>query len=326
MLDLSSNKLERAIFINNTLINLCTLNLSHNHFWTLPTNLPARLKTIDLSHNLLVKVLPGSLDRLLRLSHFYLHANRFSTLPFGALDKLRSLSVINLGNNPWACHLNDDISYLLSWTQQTPAHVLGCPCHTQPVCGGVHPGKNGGWHFASHNQPPLAGSPQDLSSVTPEASVTRWQYLSVPSWRSTPHMPKETWNTLHHPFPATPISISSPPPRTTGTHLTVNLLSQSASPAATERFYHTGPHLISGTFSDTSLISQTAIRADVTLAADRFPTTESTSVQTMKATTLRTRSVRRQNQSVPISSSTTCSWLPLLRKMGFLSLILQRVL
>lgn len=316
VLDLSSNKLGRAIFINNTLINLCRLNLSHNHLWTLPTNLPAHLKTIDLSHNLLVKVLPGSLDRLLRLSHFYLNANRFSMLPFGALDKLTSLSVINLDNNPWACHLYDHISYLLSWTQRTPARVLGCPCHIQPVCGGVHPGKTGGWHFVSHNLHPLTGSPQDLSSVTPEASVTQWRYLSVPSWLSPPHISKETWNTPHHPYSATPISISSPPPRTTGTHLTVNLLSKSASPAATEHIYHTGPHLISGTFSDTSLVSQAA----------QFPTTESTSAQTTKANILRTRSVRKQNQSIPISSSPTSSWFPLLHKLGFLSLILQRVL
>uniref|UniRef100_A0A3Q1FXI5 Oligodendrocyte-myelin glycoprotein-like n=1 Tax=Acanthochromis polyacanthus TaxID=80966 RepID=A0A3Q1FXI5_9TELE len=126
MLDLSHNKLERATFINNTLIKLCTLNLSHNHFWTLPTNLPINLETIDLSHNLLVKVLPDSLDRLPRLTHFYLHANRFTTLPFGVLDKTTSLRVITLGDNPWACHLYADTAYLVSWTQRTSARVLGC--------------------------------------------------------------------------------------------------------------------------------------------------------------------------------------------------------
>uniref|UniRef100_A0A8C8DYJ9 Oligodendrocyte myelin glycoprotein a n=1 Tax=Oryzias sinensis TaxID=183150 RepID=A0A8C8DYJ9_9TELE len=116
-LDLSNNKLERAIFINNTLINLLTLNLSHNHFWTLPTNLPHHLETIDLSHNLLVKVLPGSLDRLPRLIHFYLHANRFSSLPSGVLDNMVSLRIITLSSNPWACHLYEDMAYLLSWAQ-----------------------------------------------------------------------------------------------------------------------------------------------------------------------------------------------------------------
>lgn len=333
MLDLSNNKLERAIFINNTLTNLCMLNLSHNLFWTLPTNMPAHLKTIDLSHNLLVNVLPASLDRLPRLTHFYLHANRFSTLPFGALDKLTSLSVITLGNNPWACHLYDDISYLLFWTQQTPAHVLGCPCHTQPVCGGVLPGGTGELHFASYNQPPLAASAQDLSSMPPEASVTGWWYLSVSSRLSTPHTPKEAWNTPHRAFTATPISISSLPPRSTGTHPTITHLSQSAGPAAAERMFHTDSHLISGPFSDTSFITQTAIRADMTLATDRFFTTESPSIQTKKTTTLRTRSVRRQNQSLPGGSSSsssptlaTCSSLPLLHKLGLLSLILQRVL
>uniref|UniRef100_A0A668R979 Oligodendrocyte myelin glycoprotein a n=1 Tax=Oreochromis aureus TaxID=47969 RepID=A0A668R979_OREAU len=158
LLDLSDNKMERATFINNTLTSLCTLNLSHNHFWTLPTNLPIHLEIIDLSHNWLVKVLPGSLDRLPRLTYFYLHANRFSAMPFGVLDKMTSLKVIALGNNPWACHLYADISYLLSWTQRTPARVLGCPCHTQPICGGVHPGRTGGWHYASYNLPPLAAN------------------------------------------------------------------------------------------------------------------------------------------------------------------------
>ncbi|KAK7925048.1 hypothetical protein WMY93_007358 [Mugilogobius chulae] len=97
VLDLSYNKLERAVFINNTLINLRTLNLSHNNFWTMPTNMPAQLDTIDLSHNLLVKVLPGSLDRLPRLTQFYLQTNRFTTISFGVLDKLTSLRIIHLG-------------------------------------------------------------------------------------------------------------------------------------------------------------------------------------------------------------------------------------
>ncbi|XP_044079424.1 oligodendrocyte-myelin glycoprotein-like isoform X2 [Siniperca chuatsi] len=335
ILDLSNNKLERAIFINNTLTNLCTVNLSHNHFWTLPTNMPVHLETIDLSHNLLVKVLPGSLDRLLRLTHFYLHANRFSTLPFGVLDKMTSLRVITLGDNPWACHLYADITYLLSWTQHTPARVLGCPCHTQPVCGGVHPGRTRGWHFASYNLPPLAAS-----AMPSQASVTGWWYLSVSALLSTPHTPKET--TQHHPFTATPISISTLPPRSTGTRLTINHLS------AAEHMLHTDSHLISGTeeasptdslhnthtsfFSDTSFITETPIRADMTLATDRFFTTESSSVQTKKTTTLRTRSVRRQNQSLPsgVSNSSpalaTCSSLPFLHNLGLLSLILQQVL
>ncbi|XP_037603754.1 oligodendrocyte-myelin glycoprotein-like isoform X2 [Sebastes umbrosus] len=330
LLDLSDNKLERAIFINNTLINLSTLNLSHNHFWTLPTNMPTHLENIDMSHNLLVKVVPGSLDRLLRLTIFYLHANRFSTLPVGVFDKMTSIRVITLGDNPWACHLYAEISYLVSWTQHTPARVLGCPCHTQPVCGGVRPGRNGGWHFASYNLPPLAASAQDLSSTPPEAGVTGWWYLSVSAPQSTL---EETSNTQHHLFTATPVGISTLRPRST--HLTINQLSASASPAAAEHMLHTDSNLISDslhTISDTSSVSDTNFITEMTLATDRFFTTESPSVQTKKTTTLRTRSVRRKNQSLPngISNSgptpATCSSLPFLQNLGLLSLILQQVL
>ncbi|XP_029303280.1 oligodendrocyte-myelin glycoprotein-like isoform X2 [Cottoperca gobio] len=340
LLDLSDNKLERVIFINNTLINLCTLNLSHNHFWTLPTNMPVRLENIDLSHNLLVKVLPGSLDRLLRLTHFYLHANRFSTLPFGVLDKVTSIRVITLGDNPWSCHLYADIAYLLSWTQRTPARVLGCPCHTRPVCGGVRPGRTGGWHFASYNLPPLAANAQDLSSIPPEASVTGWWYFSVSALQSTPHTPKESLITQHNPFTA--ISISTLRPRSTDTHLTINHIS--ASPAAAEHMLRTDSHLVSGTkeispadslhttdassFSDTSFIAETPIMADVTLATGSFFTTESPSIQKKKTTTLRTRSVRRKNQSLANSTPTIarCYFHPLLHNLGLLSVLLQQVL
>ncbi|XP_008282834.1 oligodendrocyte-myelin glycoprotein-like [Stegastes partitus] len=331
-LDLSHNKLERATFINNTLIKLCTLNLSHNHFWTLPTNLPINLETIDLSHNLLVNVLPGSLDRLPRLTHFYLHANRFSSLPFGVLDKTTSLRVITLGDNPWACHLYADTAYLVSWTQHTSARVLGCPCHTQPVCGGVRPGRTGGWHFASYNLPPLAASAQDLSSPPPEDSVTGWWYFSVSALLSTPHTPKETLNTP---------TLTS---RSTGTNLTINHLSATA--ADIDRMWHTDSYLVSDTkgtsptdsfhatdtsaFSDTSLITEKSIRDDMRLATDRFFTTESPSIQTKKTTTLRTRSVRRQNQSPPRaiggSSSPTLATCSLLRNLVLMSFILPQLL
>lgn len=162
VLDVSGNRLQRAVFINNTLASLCMLNLSHNHFWTLPTNMPGSLVTVDLSHNLLAQVLPGSLDRLVRLDRFYLHANRLSTLPFGVLDQLRSLSIIRLGRNPWACHLQDgDLNYLLSWSRRTSAQVLGCPCHSQPVCG----------------KGSLAGPGPSTSPPTKDAATGRW-YLS----------------------------------------------------------------------------------------------------------------------------------------------------
>lgn len=316
LLDLSNNKLQRATFINNTLINLCTLNLSHNNFWTLPTNMPIHLEALDLSHNLIAKVLPGSLDRLVRLSYFYLHANRFSTLPFGVLDKMTSLTLITLGDNPWACHLDANITYLLSWIQHTPARVLGCPCHTQPVCGGVRTGRTRGWHFVTYNLPPMAANAQDLNSG--------------PALLSTPDTPKETLTT----------------PRSMGTHLTIGQFSTTASPAPTNHMLHTDSQLFSGTEDASSthslhttykssfsgFITEIPIEADVTLATDQFFTTQSPYTQTKKTTTLRTRSVRRPNQSHPkgISSNcpafASCSLLPLLNNLGLLSLIVQQVL
>eukprot|EP00066_Takifugu_rubripes_P020688 XP_011609954.1 PREDICTED: LOW QUALITY PROTEIN: oligodendrocyte-myelin glycoprotein [Takifugu rubripes] len=195
LLDLSANRLERATFINNTLTSLSLLNLSHNHFWTIPTNLPVNLKTIDLSHNFLFLVLPGSLDRLPRLAHFHLHHNRFSTLPFGALDKLVSLSVVTLWDNPWACHQYGNISYLISWSQQTPANVLGCPCSTQPVCGGLHLGRGEGQHYAH---------------MPTEANVTEWLHFSSSSQPNTPSTPKGSSCAPRQPLTSTPnVSVSS---------------------------------------------------------------------------------------------------------------------
>ncbi len=86
VLDLSVNKLDRVVFINNTLPNLKALNLSHNKFWTVPTNMPQNLEEVDISHNTLVQILPGSLKRLHRLARLYLHANRFTTVRVGAFE------------------------------------------------------------------------------------------------------------------------------------------------------------------------------------------------------------------------------------------------
>lgn len=134
-LDLSANELERVVFINNTLPSLRVLNLSHNHFWTVPTNMPHNLETVDLSHNYLTQILPGSLSRLPRLAQFYLHANRFASLPAGIFDKLTALDTMTLGDNPWACEDEENMARLLKWAEQTHATVLGCPCYTRPVCG-----------------------------------------------------------------------------------------------------------------------------------------------------------------------------------------------
>lgn len=135
VLDLSDNELERVVFINNTLPTLQVLNLSHNRFWTVPTNMPHNLQSIDLSHNYLVQILPGSLDRLPRLAQLYLHANRFSWLHEGVFDKLTALSWMTLGENPWACEEEENITKLLSWAEQSPATIIGCPCYTKSICG-----------------------------------------------------------------------------------------------------------------------------------------------------------------------------------------------
>lgn len=156
VLDLSDNELERVVFINNTLPGLQALNLSHNRFWTVPTNMPHNLEIIDLSHNYLVQILPGSLNRLPRLAQIYLHANRFSWLSEGIFDKLTGLEVMTLGDNPWACEEEENIMRLLRWAEQTRATVLGCPCYTRPICGQTHlatPGRE--WHSALFTEPPL---------------------------------------------------------------------------------------------------------------------------------------------------------------------------
>ncbi|XP_033833696.1 oligodendrocyte-myelin glycoprotein-like [Periophthalmus magnuspinnatus] len=298
VLDLSYNKLERAVFINNTLINLRTLNLSHNHFWTIPTNMPAQLDTIDLSNNLLVRVLPGSLDRLPRLTHFYLQANRFTTMSFGVLDKLTSLRIIHLGSNPWACHVPNEIAYIAYWAQQTSARVLGCPCHTQSICGGVRAGRTGGWHFASYDLPPLAASAQGHNSMTPRASESgKWyQPYTTQDYMTTPYYP------IYPTF-------------STNNKLTLQTI---------EDFLDTDSYLHVTETSPISDTSDITDMADVTLAANTYFTTESPSTHTKKTTTLRTRSVRRQNPGGGISKSGSalamCSTL--LHSLGLLSIII----
>uniref|UniRef100_A0AAV2J5L0 LRRNT domain-containing protein n=1 Tax=Knipowitschia caucasica TaxID=637954 RepID=A0AAV2J5L0_KNICA len=134
-LDLSGNELERIVFINNTLPGLQVLNLSYNRFWTVPTNMPHHLEIVDLSHNFLVQILPGSLDRLAKLTRFFLHSNRFSWLHDGVFDKLLALEVMTLGDNPWACEEEENMTKLIKWAELTRAAVLGCPCYTKATCG-----------------------------------------------------------------------------------------------------------------------------------------------------------------------------------------------
>ncbi|XP_019902035.1 oligodendrocyte-myelin glycoprotein [Esox lucius] len=182
VLDLSANELERVVLINNTLPSLHALNLSHNRFWTVPTNMPYNLEVADLSHNYLVQILPGSLDRLPRLRRFYLHANRFSWVPEGVFDRLEGLELLTLGDNPWACEEEENITRLLRWAEDTRATVLGCPCYTRPTCGQAQlatPG--GGWHFASYTEPPLGADSREIGRGGPppaRSSVVTSGYLA----------------------------------------------------------------------------------------------------------------------------------------------------
>ncbi|XP_071621580.1 oligodendrocyte-myelin glycoprotein [Heliangelus exortis] len=136
VLDVSRNMVERAVLINNTLSSLKFLNLSSNKLWTVPTNMPYNIETVDLSNNFLSQILPGTLLRLHHLSSLYLHNNKFTSIPDKAFDQLLQLQVVTLNNNPWACSDQQNILYLLRWVQETAAHVVGAPCaDTAPTPG-----------------------------------------------------------------------------------------------------------------------------------------------------------------------------------------------
>ncbi|KAJ7995877.1 hypothetical protein DPEC_G00231270 [Dallia pectoralis] len=304
-LDLSQNQLERAVFINNTLTSLRLLNLSHNHFWTVPTNMPASLETVDLSHNSLVQMLPGTLNRLPRLTTLYLHSNRFTSVGPGVFSRLGSLRLLALGDNLWACQNRANISHLLNWLQETSTRVLGCPCHPRPVCGEHHPTRTGGWHFASYTQPPLAANTQELSHPPPQEVLTRWPwYLSESAFLNTQLHTRRTLQPQgdrenqhldpgHSPFTST---------------------NQVVSNQATDRL-------------DSDSISSTT---DTTDATDRASSITDHSV-TRRTVTLRTRSVKRPNQGEdPINntSPTANGWssLPVLLNLWSLLTLLMNVL
>ncbi|NXA41985.1 OMGP protein, partial [Eudromia elegans] len=128
VLDVSRNMVERAVLINNTLSSLKFLNLSSNKLWTVPTNMPYNIETVDLSNNFLSQILPGTLVRLRRLASLYLHNNKFTYIPDKAFDQLVQLQVVTLYNNPWSCSDRQNILYLLKWVQGTAASILGAPC------------------------------------------------------------------------------------------------------------------------------------------------------------------------------------------------------
>ncbi|CAM9099680.1 unnamed protein product, partial [Lampetra planeri] len=135
-LDLSRNELERVVFINNTLPGLRSaqpqsqplLDGAHQHAAqpgeasTCPTTTWCR------SCRGLWTGCPGWLS-----STFMLTASLGCTK--GVFDKLSGLAFMTLGENPWACEEEENITRLLRWATQTPATVTGCPCYTRPVCG-----------------------------------------------------------------------------------------------------------------------------------------------------------------------------------------------
>ncbi|XP_073520679.1 oligodendrocyte-myelin glycoprotein [Phyllobates terribilis] len=115
VLDISKNSLQRTIFINNTLISLQLLNLSHNQLWTVPTNMPSNVLTIDLSHNSITQILPGTLVRMPKLQTLYLHNNRFTYIPNNAFDQMIHIKEVTLHNNPWSCEDTENMDYLIQW-------------------------------------------------------------------------------------------------------------------------------------------------------------------------------------------------------------------
>ncbi|NXG81283.1 OMGP protein, partial [Baryphthengus martii] len=133
VLDVSRNMVERAVLINNTLSSLKFLNLSSNKLWTVPTNMPYNIETVDLSNNFLSQILPGTLVRLQHLTSLYLHNNKFTYIPDKAFDQLFQLQVVTLFNNPWSCSDKQNIPYLLKWVEGTAARVVGAPCANQSV-------------------------------------------------------------------------------------------------------------------------------------------------------------------------------------------------
>ncbi|XP_051542431.1 oligodendrocyte-myelin glycoprotein-like [Myxocyprinus asiaticus] len=266
VLDLSINKLERVVFINNTLPNLKALNLSHNKFWTVPTNMPQNLEVVDLSHNTLVKILPGSLIRLARLVRFYLHANRFTTVSEGAFEHLQSLKLISLGDNPWACEEMANVSHLLEWTKHTSARVLGCPCHTWHTCGEAHLSRKESWHFGTYTLSPYVFGTEEQSYPSIQAVTTH--FWSDPTLLNT-----------HH----------------TGIDQTA-----SHSPEEQESFRH---NLF---FTLTSRVPYPNIHAtrDVPVTTGNFFTSSEIMISTTRrTTTLRTRSVKRANQNLGRNTS-----------------------
>ncbi|XP_027014292.2 oligodendrocyte-myelin glycoprotein-like [Tachysurus fulvidraco] len=267
LLDLSVNRLERVVFINNTLPNLQALNLSCNKFWTVPTNMPRNLEMVDLSHNTLVQILPGSLDRLPRLSRFYLHANRFSTVCEGAFEQLHGLKLITLRGNPWACDDFSNIKYLMDWVRHTSAHVLDCPCHTWSICGDAqHARVTSGWYFASYTLAPRGGP--------------GWEFNRLLSGVTTHYISEDVLTGSQH-------TKKTPKP---SSHQDDN----------EESFGHR--FLLTSTSESLSATSL-PLPTDTPVTGDLLTTGGVSTSSTRRTTTLRTRSVRRTNQKLGKNAS-----------------------
>lgn len=286
LLDLSANRLERVVFINNTLPSLQGLNLSCNKFWTVPTNMPRNLEMVDLSHNTLVQILPGSLDRLPRLSRFYLHANRFSTVCEGAFEQLHGLRFITLGDNPWACDDHANIEYLLDWAKHTSARVLGCPCPTWSICGDAQLARvTSGWYFASYTFAPRGRVGWEFN---------RLQYGVTTHYRSEDVL--------------------------TGTQYTRKAPKLSGHPDDDEESFEHG-FLLTTTPESLSATSP-HIPADTPVTEDPLTTGGVSTSSTRRTTTLRTRSVRRTNQKLGRNASPeNRAWSMLTLCLSVLSLI-----
>ncbi|XP_038670454.1 oligodendrocyte-myelin glycoprotein [Scyliorhinus canicula] len=127
ILDVSNNLIERAFLINNTLNSLTFLNFSGNRFWTVPTNMPYNLETLDLSHNNLLNIIPDTFHQG-GLSKLYLNNNSFTFIPNGTFDQLINLRLITLYGNLWECNSRNSLFYLLTWIKMVTATVLGHPC------------------------------------------------------------------------------------------------------------------------------------------------------------------------------------------------------
>ncbi|NXS63209.1 OMGP protein, partial [Brachypteracias leptosomus] len=169
VLDISRNMVERAVLINNTLSSLKFLNLSSNKLWTVPTNMPYNIETVDLSNNFLSQILPGTLVRLQHLTSLYLHNNKFTYIPDKAFDQLFQLQVVTLYNNPWACSDDQNIPYLLKWVQGTTASVIGAPCTDQSVLW-VSPTPTPAAPTATHSSPMIKGMKAADKAPSPVAT------------------------------------------------------------------------------------------------------------------------------------------------------------